>query len=233
MRHTYHFFHQLGRTSRGFTLTEVLLAVMIIGLIGISLAALTRAASREGSVGRSKIMLRNNLSTFVRTLRQDMAETSYIPTDGIAGELTLSDASPATLLKLAKNVDSQGAPLSSYTPEYVTYCFKRGTDNASPIVPSAAYRGGAIYRVVSSSDFAECDDDTTGDDTNLVLNNVKYISPTTQISSSVYYPVPLFTRNGFSRNMNSLLDVKLIVELRSNPVVNDVIEETFAMPMGY
>ena len=49
------------KNNKGFTLTEILLAVMIVGIIGVALAALTTAASREGGVGRSKILLRNIL----------------------------------------------------------------------------------------------------------------------------------------------------------------------------
>ena len=38
------------KNNKGFTLTEILLAVMIVGLIAISLAALTRAAAREYAI---------------------------------------------------------------------------------------------------------------------------------------------------------------------------------------
>ena len=234
------------RSRRGFTLTEVLLAVMIIGLIGVALGSLTRAASREGGVGRSKIMLRNNLSTFMRTLRRDMTEASYVPEDGIAGELTLNNTTPVVLLKLAKNVDSQGASIGSgarfnnndLPAEFVTYCFVRGSDHEAPIVPATAYRGGKIYRLTSSTQFPSCSAASLTTDT-LLLDNVKYISPSATFTASTdntsfTYQVPLFKRNAFSwEDMNSLLNVRLIVELRSNPVVNDVVEETFAMPMGY
>lgn len=57
--------------KKGFTLTEILLAVMIVGIIGVALASLTTAASRESGVGRSKVMLRNNLSIALRQLRQE------------------------------------------------------------------------------------------------------------------------------------------------------------------
>ena len=82
--------------SRGFTLTEVLLAVMIVGLIGVSLASLTRAAARESGVGRSKIMLRNNLSMFLRTLREDMAGATRV--DYIGGDLGTVSTSAISLL---------------------------------------------------------------------------------------------------------------------------------------
>ena len=72
------FSFRFGKDRGGFTLTEVLLAVMIVGLIAVALAALTRAAARESGAGRSKIMLRNNLSTFVRTLRRDMAQATVV-----------------------------------------------------------------------------------------------------------------------------------------------------------
>ena len=63
--------------NKGFTLTEVLLAAMIVGLIGVALAALTTAALRESGAGRVRLMLRNQASLFVRQLRQDVwASTS-------------------------------------------------------------------------------------------------------------------------------------------------------------
>lgn len=214
------------RFRGGFTLTEVLLAVMIVGLIAVALASLTRAAARESGVGRSKIMLRNNLSMFMRTLRQDMAKASYV--EAISGPLSVSNTSPVVLLKVAQNVRSDGSTIvassaPSLTAKRVTYCFARGTDNSN-IEPSGAYRGGKIYRLEGTTSFPAC----SANDDNLLLSNVKYIP------SDSSYPVPLFMRNSFSRDKtNSLLTVKLITELNSTPVVNDVVEETFAMPMGY
>ena len=50
---------------------EVLLAALIVGVIGIALAALTTAAVREGGVGRTRVMLRHQLSLAMQQLRQD------------------------------------------------------------------------------------------------------------------------------------------------------------------
>ena len=218
---------------RGFTLTEVLLAVMIVGLIGVALASLTRAAARESGVGRSKVMLRNNLSTFLRTLRRDINQSTRV--DYVGGAVSCSSSGVA-LLQLAQNVDSAGnalifsvtnsAATSSPAVKYITYCFLCGSDTAN-IVPSGAKRGGAIYRLESGSKY------TIGDgacsslaSSNLLLNNVKYISGS--------YPVPWFSADAISRtDTNSVLTVHVITELNSKPIVNDVIEETFAMPMGY
>ncbi len=79
--------------KKGFTLTEILLAVMIVGVIGIALAALTTAALRESGVGRSRLMLRNQISLFLRQLRQDVRESTQITTAS-GGGLTLSQANP-------------------------------------------------------------------------------------------------------------------------------------------
>ena len=86
------FSFRFGKDRGGFTLTEVLLAVMIVGLIAVALAALTRAAARESGAGRSKIMLRNNLSTFVRTLRRDMAQATVVKS--VSGTASCNTRSP-------------------------------------------------------------------------------------------------------------------------------------------
>ena len=63
---------------KGFTLTEILLAVLIVGLIGIALAALTGTAVRESGVGRTRLMLRNQVSAALRQLRQDVHLASAV-----------------------------------------------------------------------------------------------------------------------------------------------------------
>ncbi len=64
--------------NKGFTLTEVLLAVMIVGLVGVALAALTGTAVRESNVGRTRMMLRNQASIALRQLRQDVHQSSAV-----------------------------------------------------------------------------------------------------------------------------------------------------------
>ena len=219
-----------GKNRGGFTLTEVLLAVMIVGLIAVALAALTRAAARESGAGRSKIMLRNNLSTFVRTLRRDMSQATVV--GSVSKAASCNTRSPVKLVQLAQNVDSSGNMIirtvkedTLYTIQeatYITYCFLCGTDTAN-ISPPGAKRGGKIYRLTSNTSYPSCSRYTSGE---LVLDNVKWISGT--------YSVPYFGIDTISRNWtNSLLTVHIITELNSVPVMNEVIEETFAMPMGY
>ncbi|MBP5404046.1 MAG: type II secretion system protein [Elusimicrobiaceae bacterium] len=76
--------------KNGFTLTEILLAVMIVGVIGIALAALTTAAVRESGTGRTRLMLRNQISLAMRQLRQDIHESTEVLNTGIG--LTLSQS---------------------------------------------------------------------------------------------------------------------------------------------
>lgn len=220
--------------KKGFTLTEVLLAVMIVGLIAVALASLTRAAARESGIGRSKIMLRNNLSMFMRTLHGDMAKATRV--EVMRGESNIGSGA-VTLVQLAQNVDRNGnlilqttrsgSTVTTQKAKWISYCFVRGNDNAN-IQPSDAYRGGKIYRLESESSYPSCSGSLS--DNYLVLTNVKYIPS----SSSVGYFVPLFALDEFSRSgTKSLLRVQIITELPSTPVVNDVVEEIFAMPNGY
>ncbi len=64
--------------NRGFTLTEVLLAAVIVGVIGVALAALTTSAVREGSMGRSRQALRNEISISMRQLRNDIQNAKKV-----------------------------------------------------------------------------------------------------------------------------------------------------------
>ncbi len=234
------------RNNKGFTLTEILLAVMIVGIIGVALAALTTAASRESGVGRSKVLLRNNLSIALRQLRRDVQESSRVLY--VRGNLGGSVGTTAVpLLMLGKRVDQgDGSFYSGAGASFVTYCFERGSANRTTsnaiVLPSGAYDGGVITRYVSSSEkwngtVPSC----SGDSSSKFLNNVKYMQTST-------YSVPLFAVRGLSatynvkdssnltrvrQNLGSVLDVNLVTELASTPVVNDVTEETFILPNGF
>ncbi|MBP5429727.1 MAG: prepilin-type N-terminal cleavage/methylation domain-containing protein [Elusimicrobiaceae bacterium] len=64
--------------NRGFTLTEVLLAATIVGVIGVAVVALTTSAMREGSMGRSRQALRNEISISMRQLRNDLQNAKKV-----------------------------------------------------------------------------------------------------------------------------------------------------------
>lgn len=240
------------KNKKGFTLTEILLAVMIVGIIGVALAALTTAASRESGVGRSKVLLRNNLSIALRQLRRDIKESSRVLY--VRGTLGSIGTTEIPLLMVGKNVDQDGQRVSSVAdPVYVTYCFTRGglntTTAGAAVLPSGAYDGGVITRYESTSEnwtsgnLPSC----SGTSSSKFLNNVKYMSNSD-------YVAPLFGVKGFQasdksyltynvkdsgnlskirKNLGSVLDVHLITELNSNPVVNDVTEEMFILPNGF
>ena len=248
--------------KRGFTLTEVLLAVLVVGLIGIALASLTTAASRESGVGRSRVMLRNSISRALRQLRQDVHDSSRV----LYVRNRINSVSGTTLiplLRLGQNIDLSGNAIAGLTPRYITYCFKPGTITTTAsgvaVEPTAAHSGvsgqpakdgGTIYRIVRttptsaelSSGVPTCSD-TASD---IFLENVKFIPPATNTSSEYYYPVPLFAAVGSEGSSSAYnakaagnflfegrLKVNFILELHSSPVVNDAADEEFVLPVGY
>lgn len=240
------------KNNKGFTLTEILLAVMIVGIIGVALAALTTAASRESGVGRSRVLLRNNLSLAMRQLRQDVHSSTQL--QYARGQISSASAGNVIpLLVLARNVDLKGNPLPGRTPSYITYCFVVGSHAAQP---SGALAGGTIYRreseqITWSSATPSCGSNPATD-TNfqVFLHNVKFIPSGITVEDRTY-PVPLFrvdsgdgaTYSLHEENHNilrwyygelgALLRVNLITELPSKPVVNDVVEQKFMMQNGF
>lgn len=232
------------KNKKGFTLTEILLAVMIVGIIGVALAALTTAASRESGVGRSKVLLRNNLSIMLRQLRRDVQESSRVLY--ARGNEAVPEGTLVPLLMLGKNTDQGTGFYNSGSASHVVYCFQRGsktiTTSGKSVVPEGADDGGIIYRFEDNSggpppwngNVPACSNRTK------VLNNVKYLN-------SANYVAPSFSVRGIAtgrynvktnpnivqKNLGSILDIQLITELPSNPVVNDVTEETFVLPNGF
>lgn len=215
--------------KHGFTLTEILLAVMVVALIGVALASLTTAASREGGSGRTRTVLRNSLSRAVSQLRQDVQDSSQVLYGGPGAIGSVSANTFVPLLVLAQNMGLDGQSFNADSVSYVTYCFKIPTlitTNAggTAIVPSGAIDGGIIYRKASDTIARAADGSLDMSNvctgmTEPFLNHVKFI-PTN-------YPVPFFQVDAFNA-----LRIRLILELPSNPVVNDVTEEILYLPIG-
>jgi len=202
-------------TNKGFTLTEVLLGIMIVGIIGVALAALTTSASRDSGQSSSKIMLRNNLSIFLRGLRQDIHDSSRV-----LSVVTPTNADTIVLV-LGKKQTIAGSAIGSETPEYITYCFLKA-QTSDGIKPTGSAIGGQIkrYQGTSVASLAQC----KGSSSKVVLNNVKYIN-----SGSDRYPY--FSASG--GDLSSILSVGLILEIPSSPVVNDAVEDVFVLPNGF
>lgn len=202
------------KNKKGFTLTEVLLAVMIVGLIGVALAALTRASARESGVGRSKVVLRSNLSAFMRTLRGDLNRTSRL----VMGASGNSSSDTEFELEQYQEITP------GQSKRKVRYCFVAGGDSSN-IQPEEATRGGVIYRL-SGGEGADLSCTNASSSGKAVLANVK------QFSLPAGYKSPLFSKVGTNTSSTGLLRVELVVELPTKPVVNDAIDETFALPVG-
>lgn len=237
------------KNKNGFTLTEILLAVMVVGIIGVALASLTTAASREGGVGRSRTMLRNSMSRAIRQLRQDVQDSTrvFYAASSIA---SATHGTPIPLLVLGKNVRLDGSAIPGTTREYIVYCFDAGNRTTLPggeaVQPSTATDDGVIYRK-SSSDAISWNTNHTPNvctgtfaSSEIFLNHVKWIPS----NATGNYPVPLFSISGHTgaysidagastTNLASTINVKLILELPSSPVVNDVTEEIFMLPNGF
>ena len=136
--------------KQGFTLVEILLAVMIIGIIGVALAAVTSAALRESGVGRTRMILRNQLSVAVRQLRQDIQLAEKVEASGSTLTLTLNNSKKA------------GPSIPTSLPTLVEYTFTQGTETAPGNTPGATI-GGQIFR-------------TADGNTEVWLENVKKIA---------------------------------------------------------
>ncbi len=107
------------KNKKGFTLTEILLAVMIVGIIGVALAALSTAALRESGVGRVRLMLRNQVSLFLRQLRQDIRESESASVSGTG--ITLRQSGTSKL-----GPDHQITSEISYTCQANATCTRNG-----------------------------------------------------------------------------------------------------------
>ena len=250
------------RNRKGFTLTEVLLATAIVGIIGVALASLTTAASRESGAGSSRVMLRNSLSVAIRQLRYDVHEASravFVKGEMATATTTATEQTP--LLVLAKNssVADEKCPQCG-DRQYIAYCFERVVSgnttlsSGDPIQPTLASGstdesvttdGGTIYRVVwnePQSNYCPVDAAGSGAQVSTWLKNVKFISSNYGFGegNTSHYPVPLFivrdfndeAYNGYVDGRGSRLEVKLIVELPSYPVVNETIEKKLLFTNG-
>ena len=233
--------------KNGFTLTEVLLAVMIVSIIGLALASLTTAASRESGAGSSRVMLRNNLSIALRQLRQDVHEASQILF--VQGEMETAPSDSYTpLLVLAQNASLDGDQeivnkTDNADQVYISYCFQKGEINegasGNAVQPSGATDGGIIVRRVLRNQAARpaSDEYCSMGDESTWLQNVKFISSSYEVS---FYPVPLFELSAYKRGddlagdlaRGAILRVNLILELPSYPVVNEVVEERILLSNG-
>ena len=193
---------------------EVLLAALIVGVIGLALGAITATATREGGVGRTRSILRNQLSLAVRQMRHDIAQANTVTFPG-----TPASGGGVVLLRLETNEKRAAGPDGDQL-SVVEYIYKRGTLTG---FGTNAKTGGSLIRkaqMVSNSA------------TNRqLLSNVKDIS-----SSDGKFQSPSFTlltNAGDNGAIESRLRMQLIVEMPTRPVVNETVEEIFELPHGF
>lgn len=201
------------KNNKGFTLMEVLLAALIVGVIGIALAALTTAAVREGGVGRTRVMLRHQLSLAMQQLRQDIAFADQVGVE--------KNADGTVKLVKIKHMHPQGpkyigvlgdtTPMTVDHPVLITYEFtKKENSNTGGIIKRKVEQQGAQVGKPE-----------------IWLSNIKTVSQFGFVS-------PRFEQiTNSGDKVGSLLKVSIIVEVGTDPVVNDVIVETFAMQHGF
>ncbi len=193
--------------NKGFTLTEILLAAMVVGIIGIALAAITTAGIREGKTGRTKAIMRNQLSTTLRQLRQDIDLASSVTVGQNGRELKLVQTHP-----LGPWILPHPIGLDEY-PKTITYTFTVGTTDSG-----GGKIGGTLTRQVG------------GNAAEVILPNVKSISGGDFVSPSFALRYEDATDN--YNAVSSVLRVCVIVEVAGSPVINEVIDETFLLPHG-
>lgn len=175
--------------NKGFTLTEILLAAMIVGIIGVALAALTTAAVRESGIGRTRAVLRNQVSIALRQLRQDVERARTVQVASVSRTLDLFLGQPA---------GPDWSPSPDFSIEYTIHC----TNNLErSICRKEMGSGGAVT--------AE----------SVWLRNVKSVQ-------FLLADVP----NGAK---DARLHVRIELEVPGEPVVREVIDETFAAPYGF
>lgn len=194
--------------NRGFTLTEILLAAMIVGLIGIALAAVTTAVLRESSVGRTRIILRDQLSLALHQLQQDIQEASAITIANDGRKLTLDFT----------DGDRPGPDASGRTR--VVYELKTsGAVEALPIGSATSTIGNTIERTVTGGAAAG---------TEVWLKNVKRIDS---------YGYPSFQKLT-DAVQDSRIQVKLIVQVggdktSGSPAINEAVVAVFTGRHGF
>lgn len=197
------------KNNKGFTLTEILLAAMIVGLIGVALAGLTTAAVRESGIARTRTMLRQQLSTAMRQLRQDVQQATSAQIKD-SGRTLVLEYTPAY---------SAGPKLweGAQTPTTVTYSFSPGT-----VGGEGGGKTGGVYR--RYPDGVQ----------EVWLTNVKSISSGSFASPRFLIPSEVSGSGNIcsSGTKCSLLQVQIILEVPTSPVVNETVQETFVLPSG-
>jgi prepilin-type N-terminal cleavage/methylation domain-containing protein len=196
------------KNKKGFTLMEVLLAAMIVGVMGLALAALTTAAMRESSIGRTRVTLRNQISDAMRFFHQDLAHAKVVtfpgPGDGFL--LRISGVSGSSDHKDALGPKELMTREAEYTYDAAGRAIKRD------------------FSVVSLAEGI-----TTVHKTSWLFNVKKVTGP-----DGVVWPsfTPVFDE-GDTKDVASRIRIRLILETTGTPSVSETIDEIILAPNGF
>ena len=243
------------RKRNGFTLTEVVLAVILVGMVGVAVASLSSLVSRNSSTTTHRLMLRSSLSTALRQIREDVQnrfvvnDTPFYVTSQVRG-----DCSQRPPLKELLRLKSAG------DNSYVIYYLQAGNTMAQPFEPSSVVRpcvdiggaqtmcycydtnalaGGQIVRRnlkrrnITYSDVCEQCNFATQECEGKPFNSCFEVNDTVLLGNVKF--IPKFTGTAltypvplFRKAGGNALKVNLIVEIPdTTPTISEAAEEVF------
>ncbi len=203
------------KNKKGFTLMEVLLAAMIVGVIGLALAALTTAAMRESGIGRTRALVRNQISYALRQLRDDLNTSDVVEFPGPGDSF---------LIKMHhigeddKDTDNLLGPEGVWTWE-ATYFYNNSYKQIERAATDSST--GHMYNYA-------------GVGTGLVwMGNISKVMKNGVMTSPSFTP---YVTTGDTGEVVSRVRVQFVVMVggsNGTPPVIETVDETFVLPHGY
>ena len=203
------------KNKKGFTLMEVLLAAMIVGVIGLALAALTTAAMRESGIGRTRALVRNQISYALRQLRDDLNTSDVVEFPGPGDSF---------LIKMR-------------------HIGENDQDTNNLLGPEGLWTWEATYLYNNSKKQIERAADTNSTDnlfthavvgTGLVwMGNISKVMKNGVMTSPSFTP---YVTTGDTGEVVSRVRVQFVVMVGGSsgtPPVIETVDETFVLPHGY
>lgn len=117
------------KKRNGFTLTEVVLAVIIVGMVGVAVASLSVVVSRDSTATNSHILLRNTLSSALRQIRKDVQTSSVLKDTPVINQAkkVVPDCSVVSPYYRILQLQPMG------TTDYIIYFLQAGKEKAYPM----------------------------------------------------------------------------------------------------
>ena len=203
------------KNKKGFTLMEVLLAAMIVGVIGLALAALTTAAMRESGIGRTRALVRNQISYALRQLREDLNTSDVVEFPGPGDSFLIK------MHHIGENdqdTDNLLGPEGLWTWE-ATYLY----NNSYKQIERAATDSSTGHIVTYA-----------GVGTRLVwVGNISKVMKNGVMTSPSFTP---YVTTGDTGEVVSRVRVQFVVMVggsNGTPPVIETVDETFVLPHGY